>query len=441
MINEGNLSMKKLILQTLNFALILVFVSCVSFENAHLVNLVTKESPSETDLILTASRPLQVKETKLENLPGLILSFPEDKVMSRELEVLEVNKGAVKRVKSEYFQSGGPDERQLNFMIVEFTRDLPYKIYKSGSSIIIRIEHSEPSPVGGQTLKTSANDNEVQPQIQKSPPLREGGYLVGPGDVLSIEVWRQPEVSRDVVVDDEGEIRLPPIKKILVMGMTVPQVEEKLTEALSKYLIDPAVFVTIKEFNSQRVVALGETKTGMYTLKRRTTLVEFLGQIGGPTGEADIFHIKLIKKDGQSFTYDLNELMKNPQKSEDVLVSGGDTLYVPPLEMNKVYVLGKVNSPKAIPIKGKLTLIDAITEAGGLSPGAAARSIIILRGEPGSSKGIRVNLNQILKNADTAQNIELVRGDIVYVPTSFIADVEKFMALLSPPLYWYVWLR
>lgn len=199
----------------------------------------------------------------------------------------------------------------------------------------------------------------------KNPPLREGGYLVGPGDVLSIEVWRQPEVSRDVVVDEEGEIRLPPIKKILVMGMTVPQVEEKLTEALSKYLIDPAVFVTIKEFNSQRVVALGETKTGMYTLKRRTTLVEFLGQIGGPTGEADIFHIKLIKKDGQSFTYDLNELMKNPQKSEDVLVSGGDTLYVPPLEMNKVYVLGKVNSPKAIPIKGKLTLIDAITEAGG----------------------------------------------------------------------------
>ena len=430
--------MKKLILQTLNLAIILVFVSCVSFKNAYLVNLVTKESPSETELILTTSKPLQYKETKLEDFPGLIISFPEDKVFSGEQDVLEINKGAIRKVKNEYYRSGDPGQRRLNFMIVEFTRDLPYKILNSGSSIIIRIEHSGQSPVSDQALKTH---NEAQPQIQNELPQIEAGYLIGPGDVLSIEVWKQPDVSRDVVVNDEGEIRLPPLKRIRVMGMTVPQLEEKLTEALSKYLIDPAVFVTIKEYNSQRVIALGETATGMYPLKRRTTLAEFLGQIGGPTGNADIFHIKLIKKDGKIFTYDFNELVKDPQKSEEVLVSGGDTLYVPPLEINKVYVLGNVNSPKAITIKGKLTLIDAITEAGGPSPNAVTKSIIIVRGELGSSKGIRINLNQILKNADIAQNIELMPGDIIYVPKSFIVDVETFIRIIGAPLYWYVWYR
>lgn len=433
--------MKKQILLALNLAIILVFVSCVSFvslKSAYLLNLATRESPTDTELVLTTSKPLQYKETKLKDFPGLIISFPEDIVISSEQDVLEINKGAIKKVKNEYYRSGDPGQRRLNFMIVEFTRDLPYKIFNSGSSIIIRIEHSEQSPVTGQTLKTY---DESQPQIHNELPQIEAGYLIGPGDVLSIEVWKQPDVSRDVVVNDEGEIRLPPIKRIRVMGMTVPQLEERLTEALSRYLIDPAVFVTIKEYNSQRVIALGETATGMYPLKRRTTLVEFLGQIGGPTGNADIFHIKLIKKDGKIFTYDLNELVKDPQKSEEVLVSGGDTLYVPPLEMNKVYVLGNVNSPKAITIKGKLTLIDAITEAGGPSTNAVTKSIIIVRGELGSSKGIRINLDQILKNADVAQNIELMPGDIIYVPKSFIVDVETFIRIIGTPLYWYVWLR
>ena len=81
------------------------------------------------------------------------------------------------------------------------------------------------------------------------------------------------------------------------MGLNAPLLEEKLGEALTKYLIDPVVFVTIKEYNSHRVIALGETTTGMYTLKRKTTLLEFLGQIGGPTDNADVAHIKLIKKD------------------------------------------------------------------------------------------------------------------------------------------------
>jgi polysaccharide export outer membrane protein len=177
----------------------------------------------------------------------------------------------------------------------------------------------------------------------------------------------------------------------------------------------------------------------MYTLKRRTTLVEFLGQIGGTTENADTYHIKLIKKDRAVFTYNFNELINDPQKSERIVVTGGDTVYVPPLEFNKVYVLGEVRNPMIITIKGKLTMIDAITEAGGFTRDAARKSVMVVRGELGSQTGIRVNAKELLKQGDISQNIELQAGDIVFVPKTFIVSVERFLRVFAYPLTWYFW--
>jgi polysaccharide export outer membrane protein len=288
---------------------------------------------------------------------------------------------------------------------------------------------------------TSQEKSQVKSKIlvAEKKPLVQPGYLIGPEDVLNIEVWNQPDISREVVVDYEGEINIPPVRKLSVIGLTVSQLEEKLSKALSKYIIDPIVFISIKEYNSQRVIVLGETKTGMYTLKRRTTLVEFLGQIGGTTENADTFHIKLIKKDRRTFIYDLNDLIDNPQKSESIVVSGGDTVYVPPLEFNKVYVLGEVKAPQIVTIKGKLTVIDAITEAGGFTRDAVRKSVMIIRGELGSQEGIRVNAKQILQKGDISQNIDLEPGDIVFVPKTFIVHIERFLRDFAYPLTWYFW--
>jgi polysaccharide export outer membrane protein len=169
---------------------------------------------------------------------------------------------------------------------------------------------------------------------------------------------------------------------------------------------------------------------------RITTLVEFLGQIGGPTDKADVTRLKLIKKDGKTTSYDLNELVKDPLKSEAVFVSGGDTFYVPPLETKKVYVLGQVTTPRAIDIKGTYKLVDAIADAGGTTGRAVTKSVVVVRGGIGSPKGILINLDQILKKADLSQNIELMPGDIIYVPRSFIADIETVWALITPPIWW-----
>lgn len=425
--------MKRFALKTLGILIILAFISCATSKDVYLIDMTTKESPSKTELIITTTDPVSYKETKLENPPGIIISFPGNKVFCSEKDELIINKGPIKKIKNEYYEREGKGQRWLNFLVVELSKDIPYTISQSGSSIIIRMENFTQSP------NAAKEKIEPKPQLSDKTLSIELGYLIGPDDVLHIEVWQHPDVSGDVRVNYKGEIRIPPIKSLNVMGLPSYQVEEKLAEALSKYLIDPVVFVSVKEYNSQRVIAIGETTTGMYTLKRRTTLVEFLGQIGGTRENADIFRIKLIKKDGKTYTYDLNKLINDPQKSSEILVSGGDTVYVPPLEINKVYILGEVRIPKVINIKGKLSLVEAITEAGGYTDNAVTSSILVIRGELGSQKGIRLNLSRILKKGDIAQNINLKPGDIIYVPRTFIANVERFLRIVAAPLTWYVW--
>jgi len=440
-ITQGKVQVKSLTIKIIKILLILACISCVSYKGTHLVNLTTRELPSETELIITTTEPVKVKDTKLENPPCLILSFPEDEVYSIEEDELIINKGLIKRIRNEYYQTGEREQSQLNLMIVELRQNSDYEISNSGSSLIIRFKNSGQYSAGENEDENNdlQTDNEVQPPMKSQELQPEPGYLIGPGDVLNIEVWQHPDISRDVTVNHKGDIKLPPVKKIRVMGMNAPLLEEKLTKSLSKYLIDPVVFVTVKEYNSHRVIALGETTTGMYTLKKRTTLVEFLGKIGGPTDNADISHIKLIKRDGRIITYNLNELFKDPQESVQAVVSGGDTVYVPPLEFNKVLVLGEVKSPKSVLIKRKLTVVDAITEAGGYTRDAVTSSVMVIRGELGSQKGIRVDLSRILKKGDIGQNIELKPGDIIYVPMTFIVHIERFLRAISAPITWYYW--
>jgi polysaccharide export outer membrane protein len=428
--------MKKLAAEALIVVAILALFSCASQRAVQLVNLTTNELPSETELVLTTTHPVPYKDTKLEKPPCLIINFPENKVFSKVEDELKINKGPIINIKNEYYPSANKDQHQLNLLIVELAQDLPYKIAQSGSSIIIKIENPKQSPPPQKEKKV-----EAQIEAKETPLVLEPAYLIGPEDVLTIEVWKHPDVSGEVTVDYKGDIKLPPVRKLNVAGMATFQLEEELTKALSKYLIDPIVFVKVKEYNSQRVIALGEITTGMYSLKRKTTLTEFLGQIGGMKSNSDSSHIKLIKKDGKISSYDFNELINNPKKSEEVVVSGGDTVYIPPLEMNKVFVLGEVKNPQVVNIKGTLSITEAITQAGGFTQNAVKSSVLVIRGELGSQKGFRLNLNQLLKHGDLSQNINLKPGDIIYVPKSFVADIERFLSAIALPVTWYIWTK
>lgn len=418
-----------------------VISACVSSRPVYKANIITEEFPEETEIILTTSGPVKYKVTRLKDFPGLILSFPEDQIYLGDDEISIKNTGPINSIKKEFFYSDGSDRPLLAFLIIELTQDLPYKIDNSGNSIRIVIKnpaasHSS-SIVEVQNDKAENNRDYGEEKTQIIP-----GYIVGPGDILSIEVWTYDDISRDVTVSEDGDIKLPPMKeKVDVLGLNITLLENKLESVLSKYLVDPIVFVTVKEFNSQRVIAMGETITGIYPLKKEITLVEFVSQIGGPTENADIHNMRLIRKDGSILTYDLSILMNDPQEGGKVLLAGGDTVYFPPLEDNSIHVLGEVSAPGIIPIKENFTLLDAISEAGGYTEKAVIRSIIVISGGIENPKAVRVNLKKVLKEGDFSQNPQLTAGDIVFVPRSFVADLATFLGLMTQGLYISYYLR
>lgn len=108
------------------------------------------------------------------------------------------------------------------------------------------------------------------------------------------------------------------------------------------------------------------------------------------------------------------------------------------MKHQKIYILGEVNKPQSLDIEGEMFILDAITKAEGFTPNAVTRSIVVIRRDSGSQKGIRVDFKKLRKTADLSQNILLQPGDIVFVPKSFVGDVERFLRVLSTPLlFWF----
>lgn len=159
--------MKRLIIKALKILIILAFVSCITSRGIHIIELTTKELPSETELILTTSDPVPYKDTKLENPPCIIISFPENKVFSNAEDELIINKGPIKKIRNEYYHKKDKGQRWLNFIIVELIQDIPYSISDSGSSIIIKIKNPEQST---NTLNMEKTKIKQQLQISDEKP-------------------------------------------------------------------------------------------------------------------------------------------------------------------------------------------------------------------------------------------------------------------------------
>ena len=114
------------------------------------------------------------------------------------------------------------------------------------------------------------------------------GYTIGPQDVLKIEIWDNPDLSREVTVSLTNTISFPLIGEMKVEGYTAEQLQQVIRSRLADgYLVSPQVTVTVKEYNSKKVYVLGEvTKPGYYPFSKVTTMVEIISMAGGLTPDA-----------------------------------------------------------------------------------------------------------------------------------------------------------
>lgn len=181
---------------------------------------------------------------------------------------------------------------------------------------------------------------------------KEGtSYLLGPGDVIKVFVWGQPELSGEMVVDPAGNIPFLLIGDVTVEGLTEEELEKILTEKLSQYIVDPQVSVTIIGYNSKKIYILGEiNKPGEYPIGgSMISLREAVFKAGLPTKSAALRRVRIITPQPHKpivKIVNLSMILHQGDLKKDITLSAGDIVYIPANIPTKIGdILDKISSP------------------------------------------------------------------------------------------------
>ena len=168
---------------------------------------------------------------------------------------------------------------------------------------------------------------------ENSTPEVPQNYVIGQGDLLEIFVWRNDQLSRDVVVMPDGRISLPLIHQVQASGLTISELENRVREKLSTYVENPRVTVIVKELNSFRVSVLGNVvKPGVYPITGKTTVIEAIGLAGGLNEWARRGGITVIRNEQgkeKRIKVNYNKVVSGKDLSQNIVLERGDTIIVP----------------------------------------------------------------------------------------------------------------
>jgi len=158
-------------------------------------------------------------------------------------------------------------------------------------------------------------------------------YKIGPQDVLRVDVWKEPEISRTVPVRPDGKVSLPLLNDVQASGLTPVQLATKIADGLKKYITNPQVTVGVTEINSRRIFVTGEvTKPGAFSLLPNMTVLQALSSSGGFTQFARLKNIYILRmEDGKQVKHPFNykEAVSGKHPEQNIILEGGDVIVVP----------------------------------------------------------------------------------------------------------------
>jgi len=237
-------------------------------------------------------------------------------------------------------------------------------------------------------------------------------YTVGEGDVLDINVYENEDLTTTVRVSSSSIIRVPLIGEISVKGMTVSQVAGRIEKLLADgYLVNPQVDVFISEHRSKQAIILGQIRNpGQYELRGEITFLEFISKAGGLTPDAGsratIKRSKGASKSRVSIVIDLEKLIKKGDATLNIPIQDEDSVYIS--KAKTYYVSGEVKKPDSYKYESDVTVIMAITKAGGFSKIAAKGKVRIIRIVDGQKRIFeKVNMDA-----------QVLPEDVIIVPES-----------------------
>lgn len=284
-----------------------------------------------------------------------------------------------------------------------------------------------------------------------NPVKVPANYRIGVGDVLTVRVAKQDLLSIDGArVKNDGTIDLPMLKApVRAACMTEVELAEEIAQHYTKYLLNPQVYVAVKEFRSNPVAFIGAVnEPGTFDVQRPTRLLELLTFVKGPSPRAGK-SIQIIRSN-ETFLCGQDEASGNPGPSQEILsiplertlvgdssanpfVQAGDIITIAEAEApDEAYIIGNVKNPRTITLNEPVTVSKAVAMAGGASNGAKTKKIEITRQDPETlaiAKTI-VNLEAIEKGEQA--DIVLQANDIVDIPGPKPSTFEKIFRAVLP---------
>ena len=335
------------------------------------------------------------------------------------------------------------------------------------------------SPSRAQTvLETPQQTNDRIKALSATSHVPSGEYIVGRGDLIAVDVFDVPELSREVRVSQTGTIGLPLLPvRLVVSGLTEIQVEQKIAEVLEAngLISHPQVTVSVKEKKSKPITIVGAVVRPMvYSADRQVTVLEVLAEAGGISNDAgdtviisrpdqastdltgeppEITPADVTTTPGaaaapaadssvtsnqsapnqsasnstasavppplsNTITINLNELLEAGDARNNIVLQGGDIVTVP--HAGIVYVLGAVAHPGGFVVtndREQLSTLKALALAGGLNATARKNQAVIIRKDAaGQQHQVIVDLGKVLKQE--TEDVRLQASDVLYVPQS-----------------------
>ncbi len=264
-------------------------------------------------------------------------------------------------------------------------------------------------------------------------------YRLGPGDIISVKVWRRPELSHErIMVAPDGMVSIPRIGNINVLHQTPENVRQLVSGRLEKLYIKPEVTLRVEEFHNNKAFVLGRvSKPGVVNFPGQGTLLEALALAGGlPHQGKETFLTKcaIIRGRDTVIWIDLQDLLKKGNMALNASVKNNDIIFIPEAEDQLIYVMGEVVRPGAVQLTSNMNVLKAVMLAGGMNKQANPEKVFIIRQENLQGEVMKVDLKKLLENGDFRRNFSLMANDIVFVSPSGMAKFNYTLEKLIPAL-------
>ena len=198
---------------------------------------------------------------------------------------------------------------------------------------LICLPSAQAQDVPKEVPANSASQNTDVAAKANNPTSVVTDYKIGPQDVVRIDVWKEPEISRTIPVRPDGKISLPLVNDVQAAGLTATQLGNAIHDGLTKYLNNPQVTVTVMEINSRRVYVTGEVlRAAALPLLPNMTVLQALSSAGGFTQFAKLKNIYVLRnEEGKQSKHPFNykEVVKGKNEEQNILLLPGDVIVVP----------------------------------------------------------------------------------------------------------------